>query len=66
MRRRVIRMLNKAIHMTGCAFIVFGILMAVKAAGMCDLDGDIAEMSRYARVGAISALGGGFIGRWNV
>lgn len=55
---------NKTIHMIGIGFVLFGLLMMVRAAGMADLGGDFAELTRVALSGVVAAAGGIFVGWW--
>lgn len=54
------------LHGIAFGMLVFGFVMAVKAAGLADLDGDFAEMVRCVECGLVAILGGAFLGKWNI
>lgn len=60
------RMLNKINHGIAFGMLVFGFVMAVKAAGIADLGGDFSEMVRSAECGVVAILGGAFLWAWNI
>ncbi len=60
------RNMNMVLHAIAFAMLVFGFVMAVKAAGLADLDGDFNEMVRSIECGIVAILGGAFLWTWNV
>lgn len=57
------RAINRIYHTAGAVIVLYGMLLAVKAAGIADLDGDETEMIRTV-ICSIAALACGMFVRW--
>ena len=58
--------INSIYHTAGAAIIVYGILLAVKAAGMADLNGDFTEIAHVCGCSIAAMACGTFLRGWKV
>ena len=60
------RTLNKIYHTAGIMILLYGTLMAVRAAGMADLGADFAEIAHSCMAGMAAILCGAFLEWWQL
>lgn len=60
------RTINTVFHSIGAGIFLYGVLLAVRAAGMADLGGDFGELARISVCGAWAILTGAFVGCWKI
>ena len=57
---------NSGIHLIGACAIAFGFILMVKAAGLADLGGTMAEITHNGTCGLAAAGLGALLSWWNV
>ncbi len=58
--------INTAIHMTGGLVLLLGLVLAIKAAGLADLGGELTEIVALCKCGLAAMVCSLFLQKWRI